>query len=99
MPLQSWPYFWSLDGLLLGDRAFARTLAGACVGLGALAAHRQAATVAQPPIAADFHQPLDVHGDVFAEIALDAALLLDHPADLPHVVFGQILDPKVAADA
>src|SRR5262249_17872093 len=33
-----------------------------------------------------------------AEIAFDAALLLDHPADLAHVVLGQILDADVRRD-
>ncbi len=55
--------------------------------------------MAQAAVAADFHQPLDVHGDLLAEIAFDAALLLDHPADLPDVVFRQILDADVGADA
>src|SRR4249920_3704695 len=70
-----------LDNLLLGNRALARALAGAGVGLGALAAHRQVAAVPQPAEAADFHQPLDVHRDLLAKIAFDAALVLDHLAD------------------
>src|SRR5262249_43980705 len=48
---------------------------------------------------ADFHQPLDVHRDFLPQVALDAPLLLDDPADLPHVVFRQILDAHVGADA
>ena len=48
--------------------------------------------------AADFHQPLDVHGNLLAEIAFHAALFLDHPADLPDVVLGQVLDADVGAD-
>src|ERR1700719_2373208 len=60
-----------LDGLLLvGNRALARALAGARVGPRALAAHGQTPAVPDPPVAADFHQTLDVHGDVLAEIAL-----------------------------
>src|SRR3954449_4268029 len=70
------------DHFLLGDRALARALAGAGVGLGALAAHRQCAAVPQPAVAADLHQPLDVHRDLLAEIALDTTLVLDHLADL-----------------
>src|SRR5690606_21890454 len=38
---------------------FAGAFAGARVGLGALAANRQAATVAQATIVADLHQTLD----------------------------------------
>src|SRR5262245_28742459 len=88
-----------LDNLLLRDRALARTLARARVGARALAAHRQAAAMPHAAEAADFHQPLDVHRDLLAEIALDAALLLDHPADLAHVVLGQILDADVRRHA
>src|SRR5262245_18701661 len=50
-------------------------------------------------VAADFHEPLDVHGDLLAEIALDPALLLDHPADLADVFFGQVLFADIRADA
>src|ERR1700684_3971344 len=52
--------------LLVGDRAAARTLAGAGVGMRALAAHRQAAGVAQAPISAHFDQAFDVHRGLFA---------------------------------
>ena len=55
--------------------------------------------MAAAAIAADLHQPLDVHRDLLAEVALDAALLLDHPADLPDVVLRQILHADVRADA
>src|SRR5204862_154887 len=72
-----------LDNLLLRDRALARTLARPRIGLGPLAAHRQPAPVPEAAEAADFHQPLDVHGDLLPEISFDTALLLDHLADLP----------------
>src|SRR3972149_4013502 len=62
------------DGLLLRDGALARSLARPRVGLRPLPANRQAAPVAHPAVAADFHQPLDVHRDLLAEIALDATL-------------------------
>src|SRR5262249_29384917 len=88
-----------LDDFLLRNRALARTLARARVGARALAAHRQTAPVPHPAEAADLHQPLDVHRDLLAEVSLDAALLLDHPADLPHIVLGQILDADVGADS
>src|SRR5262249_36390820 len=60
---------------------------------------RQVAPVPQAAVAADLHQPLDVHRDLLAEIALDAALLLDHPADLADVFLRQILHAHVGADA
>src|SRR6187402_2201449 len=89
----------SLRRLLFGNRATPRTLAGARVGLGALAAERQVAPMAQAAIAADFHQALDVERDLLAEVALDAAHFLDDPADVPDVVLGQVLDTDVGTDA
>src|SRR5258708_2538912 len=89
----------TLHNLLLRDRALARTLARARVRLRALTANRQPAPVPHAAVAADFHQPLDVHRDVLAQVAFHAALLLDDPADLPHVVLGQILDADVRTDA
>src|SRR5262249_43435060 len=88
-----------LHNLLFGDRALARTFAGARVGAGALSADRQPAPMARAAIAADFHQPLDVHRDFLAQVAFDAALLLDDPADLAHVVLGEVLDADVGAQA
>ncbi len=41
-------------------------------------------------IAADFHQPLDVLGDLLAQIALDAALFLDDLADPLRLVLREI---------
>src|SRR5262249_35674908 len=87
-----------LYGLLLRDRALARALSRPRVGPGALAAHRQAAPVAHPAIAANLHQPLDVHRDLFAEVSFHAALFFDDPADLPDVIFRQVLDANVRAD-
>src|SRR6185369_4104320 len=88
-----------LYGLLLRDRALTRALARACVGAGPLAAHREVAPVPQAAVAADLHQPLDIHRDLLAEIAFHAALLFEHAADLPDIVFGEILDPDVGAHA
>src|ERR1700682_10075 len=88
-----------LHGLLLvGNRALARTLARARIGPRALAVHRQTPAVPYPPVAPDFHQALDVHGDVLAEIALHAPLLFDDAADLPDVIFRQILRAEVGTD-
>src|SRR5690348_15081927 len=72
----------SLNRLLLRDGALARSLARARVRLRALPADGQGAPMAHPAVAADLHQPLDVHRDFLAEITLDPALLLDDPADL-----------------
>src|ERR1700676_2885212 len=47
--------------LLAGDR-LGRPFAGARIGMSALAADRKAAPMPQPAVAAEVHQPLDVHG-------------------------------------
>src|SRR6185436_8451967 len=88
-----------LNRLLLGNRALARTLARPGVGPGALPVYREIAAMPASAIAADLHQPLDVHRDFLAQVTLDATLFLDHPADLPHVVLGQILHADVRTDA
>jgi hypothetical protein len=49
----------------------ARALAGARIGAGPLAAHRQAATMAQSAVAAEIHQPLDIHADFTSQVAFD----------------------------
>src|SRR5437588_2670510 len=64
-----------------------RAAPGAGVGAGSLAAHREAAAMAQAAVGADLHQPLDVERDLAAQVALDAALELlgddvAQPADL-----------------
>ncbi len=53
------------------DRA-ARALAGARIGARALAAQRQAATMAQATIGAKVDQALDADADFAAQIAFDA---------------------------
>src|SRR5437764_10203913 len=85
--------------LLPCDRALARSLAGAGVGVRALAAGGQTAAVAHAAVAVDLHQPLDVQADVLAEVALDLPLVGDDLADLAHVVLGEVLDARVAVDA
>ncbi len=49
-------------------------------------------------VAADLDQPLDVHGDFLAEIALDLLPLFDDLADLVDLVLGQGLDLLVLVD-
>src|SRR5262249_51674277 len=90
---------WRSDGLLLRDRALARALPRPRVRAGTLPAHRQVPAVPQPAIAADLHQPLDVHRDLLAEIPLDPADFLEHPADLPDVFLREILHADVGAHA
>jgi hypothetical protein len=49
----------------------ARTLAGAGVGPGALAAHGQATAVAETTVATDVHQALDVHRGFTTQVTFD----------------------------
>src|SRR3974377_2009558 len=43
-------------------------------------------------VALNIDEALDVHLDVFAEIALDVALVLDHLADVVYLFFTEILN-------
>src|ERR1700731_837788 len=81
--------------LLAGDR-LGRALARAGVGMGALAAHRQPAAMAQAAIAAEVHQTLDVHADFATKIALDQIVAVDHFADLQHFLVAQLADATVS---
>src|SRR5580658_3189322 len=76
--------------LLIGHGAAPRTLAGACVGMRALAAHRQAAPVPQAAIGAHLDVALDVHRDFLAQIAFDRAFLFQNRADATDFVLRQI---------
>src|SRR5947207_15451552 len=67
---------------LLAGNCLGGTFAGPRVGVGALTAHRQAAPMAQAPVAAEIHQPLDVHGNFAPQIALDHVIAVDHLAQL-----------------
>src|SRR6266850_768405 len=68
----------------------ARALAGARVGVRALAAHRKIPAVANAAISLNFNQAADVHLDLFAEIAFDPAFLLDGLANVIDFFFGQV---------
>src|SRR5579864_4451148 len=80
------------DFLLGRDGALARSLARPGVRVRALAAYRQVAPVAQAAVALNFDQPADVHLDLLAEIAFDAALGFNGLAQLIDFFLGQILD-------
>src|SRR5439155_18500458 len=67
------------------------TFACASVGLGALAAHRQAAQVANPSIALDTLEPLQIHSDLAAQVPLDDVLaVLNRVDDLRELLLGQV---------
>src|SRR5215472_8762654 len=78
--------------LFLSGNGLRRSLARARIGVGALAAHRQAATMTQAAIAAQIHQPLDVDAGFATQIALDDVVAIDHFADLQDFLVAQLAD-------
>ena len=64
--------------------------------MGALAAHRQSLAMAQAAIAAEIHQPFDVHRDAPAEIAFDLEVAVDDLANADHLVVAQLIDARLA---
>ena len=84
--------------LLAGDRP-GLALAGARIGVRALAADREAPAMAKPAVAGEIHQPLDVHRGLSAKIALDREVGVDRLADVQHLLVGQILDALFRRDA
>src|SRR5262245_50274401 len=61
--------------------------------MGALAADGQSPAMPQPTIAAEIHQPLDVHGDLASQVTLDHVVPVDHFTDLQHLLIGQLRYP------
>src|ERR1700733_15211775 len=80
--------------LLAGDR-LGRTLARARVGMGALTAHRQSAAMTQAAIAAEVHQPLDVHAGLATQVAFDQIVAVDHFANLQHFLIAPLIDAAI----
>src|SRR5690606_12338457 len=83
--------------LLAGDGA-ARALAGAGVGLRALAVDGQATAVAQALVAADLDLAADVGLDLTAEVTLDLEVVVHVLAELDEVLLGKIADARVRVD-
>src|SRR5437016_13877493 len=93
-----WPFDMSFtfasgrrSGGLAQPHSLARPLAGARVGARALPPHRQALLVAHAPVAPEIHEPLDVHGGLAPEIALDGELADAFPQPV-HLGVGEVLD-------
>ena len=55
--------------------------------------------MAQAPIRSHVDVPLDIHGDVAAQIALDFVSLIEDLADFDHVLVGQIVALQVEGDS
>src|SRR5271170_1982929 len=67
--------------------------------MGPLAVDRQALAVPETPVAAEIHQPLDVHRDLAPQIALDVVVAIDQLADAQDLVVGQLVNPPGIRDA
>src|ERR1041385_4038947 len=65
----------------------------------ALTANRQIAAMTNAAIGLNFNQPTDVHLDLLAEIAFDAAFLLDGLAKMIDFIFGQVANLFRVIDA
>src|SRR5271156_5526126 len=72
--------------------AATRAFAGTRVGVRALTAHRKIAAMANAAIGLDFDQAANVHLDLFAEIAFDAAFFFNFLAEAVGFVFRQVAD-------
>src|SRR5207253_966909 len=84
--------------LLLAGDGLLGTLAGAGVGMGALAVDRQAAAVADALVTADLDLALDVLGDVTPQVTLDLAVVIDVGAEAGDLFVGEIADARRGVD-
>src|SRR6202035_617810 len=90
-PLSLWKLIRLLashDLLLGSDCALSRSFSRTGIGMGALAVNRQVAPMTQSAVALDFDQSADIHLNLFAQIALHAALGLNLLAKLVDLFFG-----------
>src|ERR1700741_2544903 len=86
-----------LSFLLAGD-GLRLALAGPGVGVSALTTHRQLLAMAKAPIGAQIHQPLDVDGDLAAEVSFDHIITVDRLADLQTLRIRQLSDAPLRRD-
>src|SRR3546814_7721199 len=84
--------------LLAGDR-LRLALAGARIGVRALAADGKALAMTQAAIAGEVHQALDVHRRVAAKVALDRVVGVQRFADLEDFGVRQVLNAAAMVDA
>ena len=92
------PFIYSLPALLCTDLTLL-ALAGASVGVGALAVDRKALAVTEAAVAADLHQAGNVLTNLATEVTLGGEVRVDVVANLRHVVLGEVLDAGVGIHA
>src|SRR3954470_15726601 len=76
-------------------QALARTLAGACVGPGALPVDGQTFAMTEAAVGTEVHQTLDVLLHLAARVAFDFDRAVDRVANVLHVRFAQLVDLAV----
>lgn len=54
--------------------------------------------MSQPAVAADIHQPLDVHRDLTPKVTLDAHFLVDDLADSINFIVSQVAHARIRID-
>ena len=84
--------------LLVSDR-LSGTFTGSRIGLGALAAYREAFSVADSAVAVGFDEALDVHSDFATEFTFYGVVVFDFITELRDIVFGQVLCSLVRINA
>src|SRR6266852_3507468 len=100
----SQPYFLRSGGggrrnCLDSDDSPFRTLPRPRIGMGSLAARRQALAMTQSPITTQVHQALDVHRHFASQVAFDLAGAFNHLANPFDLVLVQILGPGHQVDS
>src|SRR5690349_4610665 len=75
-----------------------RSASLASVGLGALAADRQVAPMAQAAVRADLDESLDVQRGLAAKVALDLVAPVDQLAEAVDLLLGEVADTRVRVD-
>src|SRR3546814_14479203 len=71
--------------LFLASERLCLALAGARVGMRALPTNGKALAMAQPAIASEFHQALDVHRSLTAQVTFYGMVGVNSFADLQHI--------------
>jgi len=91
------PARWMARLLALANRT-ARPLASTRVGFCPLAVDRQAAPMAQTPIVAQIHEPLDVELHVLPQLSLHGEVGVDVLANLRQISLHHVLDLDIGSD-
>ena len=61
------------------------------IGLGSLPVNRQRSPMPEPSVATKIHKPLDIHGDLGPQLALNLVLLINRFTDLVDFSISQIV--------